>query len=307
MLSNHLLLSNCAARLLRCPSACKRVSTSVRGSDPVAYIKIGKARLFQEGNPIIFDGVLQNISADPKPMAGDEIIVADQHGNVIGKGAFNPDSLYRVRVLALKSETCFAFPLIDIIKFRIESAYKLRKDCLMIHSTSTSAYRLINSEGDRISGLIVDIFGTVAVVQSAALWIEKRKNLVIDALKFVLGDTIKIIWKKSTNFLKLDGYTFPEEEEDTDTSVQNYQDIDIIENEIKYRVKPGSGQKTGFYCDQRSNRLILRSLCQGDQSHYTIPFLHSEHSTVFREKSIRLILLYWWIFIECYGGGLCEV
>lgn len=244
------------------------LATSSCADLPVAHVLPGKARLFQEGNPILFGGVVKTLSENPSPMAGHEILVADHHGNAIGKGVYNPYSLYRVRMLALQTEAGFAIPLTDLIKDRIESAYMMRKNGIMIPNADTTAYRLINSEGDRLSGLIVDVFGEIVVAQSAALWIEMNKQNIIDALKHVLGNHCHVVWRQSTNFLKLDGYVaeaVPSATDDSELVAQKFPDgTNVLEEGIKYHVRPGSGQKTGFYCDQRKNRLMLRPLCSGN-------------------------------------------
>ena len=245
------------------------VSSSCTTGLPVAHVLPGKARLFQEGNPILFGGVIKKLSDNPPPVAGHEILVADHRGNVIGKGVYNPYSLYRVRMLALQSEAGFLLPLDALIKERIGSAYKMRRYGIMVPSVDTNAYRLVNSEGDRLSGLIVDVFGDIVVAQSAALWIEMNKQSIINALKQLLGNHCHVIWKQSTNFLKLDGFTsneVPSAVDDADIVAEKYPEgVTVIEEGIKYHVRPGNGQKTGFYCDQRKNRLLLRPLCKGTQ------------------------------------------
>lgn len=251
------------------------LSTHVNGggvlsSLPTAHIKPGKARLFQEGNPIVYNGVISHLSEGSIPSAGDEILVSDHLGNVIGKGVYNPHSLYRVRMLALKSEACFALPLQEILRLRIQSAYRLRQDCLSLLGAGTNAYRLINSEGDRLSGLVVDVFGDVAVAQSAAFWIEKKRNMIVESLQSVLGPSIRVVWKRSSNFLKLDGFEAASEADSEMPTADYLIDVNIEENGINYTVKPGFGQKTGFYCDQRSNRMLMRTICSGNLIHVYI-------------------------------------
>jgi 23S rRNA G2069 N7-methylase RlmK/C1962 C5-methylase RlmI len=239
-------------------------------SYPTVSVKRGKARLFQDGNPIVFSSAIEKTSSDPAPVAGEEVLVTDHKGTLIGKGAYNPYSLYRVRMLALQTEKdIFHLPFREIVQLRIASAVALRRGCLMLPDAgTTTAYRLINSEGDRISGLVVDVYGCVVVAQCAALWVENCKDTIIKSLKTELGDGICVVWKKSVKFLQLDGLEpsaldlSMDGQEASDVSMEGES---IVESGLNYKVFPGRGQKTGFYCDQRMNRLMIRNLCRGNR------------------------------------------
>lgn len=106
--------------------------------------------------------------------------VADGAGTVIGWGAYNPDSMFRVRLLWHASEgrlptsvgsgkTTDADHLAAVLELRLRAAVGLRQR-LGLPGIGTTAYRLVNSEGDRLSGLVVDVFGATAVVSSGAIW-----------------------------------------------------------------------------------------------------------------------------------------
>lgn len=218
----------------------------------------------------MFTGATEKlIGGEISPNAGDEVLVADHHGNLIGKGTYNPHSLYRVRMIALATEDIFLLPLEEILQHRLQNAVDLRKKCLGMPSESTNAYRLVNSEGDRISGLVVDVYGKTAVAQSAALWVEKSKDIIIQAIKVKLGDDITVIWKQSTKFLELDGFKCSSNSSaDIAINITGSDPtgggIPIKESDLNYMVHPGRGQKTGFYCDQRRNRLMIRNLCKSE-------------------------------------------
>ena len=134
--------------------------------------------------------------------------------------------------------------------------------------------KYVSGEGDRLGGLIVDIFNNIVVIQSSALWVEHYRSNVETALKNTLGTTFTYLWKQSEVRLKQDGYEILKPTNTTATtttassnSVTASNTISaetvIVENNIKYKVNPDDGQKTGFYCDQRSNRLLIQSLSQG--------------------------------------------
>ena len=147
---------------------------------------------------------------------------------------------------------------------------------------------MINGEGDRLGGLIVDVIGNYIVIQSSALWVETYKRIIHDCIEkhipLIVGEGKKgkIIWRRVESRLIADGYGSSsstndddEEEDDDSDGVDEIDDDDnnddvgiaeaesiiVKENNIKYMVFPTLGQKTGFYCDQRDNRNMLKGLC----------------------------------------------
>ena len=117
----------------------------------VVVVAQGKARLFTGGNPLIYSGAVEKVLG--QPAAGEEVTVVDARGNTIGRGYFNPHSQYRVRLMVSKDEQkLMDLSLEDVIASRISSAKGLRRAC-DLPNTHTNAYRLINGEGDRLSGM----------------------------------------------------------------------------------------------------------------------------------------------------------
>jgi 23S rRNA G2069 N7-methylase RlmK/C1962 C5-methylase RlmI len=119
---------------------------------------------------------------------------------------------------------------------------------------------------------MVDVLGNVVVIQSSAVWIENYKADIQTALRRELResglqiDSYVFLWRQSDQRLKQDGYDFPINESDqpeTEMIDSNSINQEIIENSVKFLFDPNDGQKTGFYCDQRDNRLLLRSLSLG--------------------------------------------
>ncbi len=178
-------------------------------------------------------------------------------------------------------------------------AIALRK-ALQLPSQHTNVYRLVNGEGDRLGGLMVDVIGPVVVVQSSAYWVEKNSAVILQVLEELLlsspsliddadddGEKKTIIWRRSESRLKQDGFTSgnsgsmgkapteddaevveeDESEEDNSSSGGSSGDDDddvvVRENGLSYLCGPESDQKTGFYCDQRETRFLIRSLSTG--------------------------------------------
>lgn len=228
----------------------------------------GKSRLFKDGNPIIYGGAINSIMGNT-PKVGEDVLVQDHQGNAIGRGFFNPHSQYRVRMIVQQREKdLFSLPIEEIIKARIDNAVALRHQ-LGFPSDTNNVYRLVNGEGDRLGGLIIDVFDTVAVVQSSALWTEIQASAICTALRSALGNSISLLWRRAQSRLDQDGWKEASSDMNTVSAapinVENKftGSIIVLENGVKYEVSPDDGQKTGFYCDQRDARATVRGLSKG--------------------------------------------
>lgn len=214
-------------------------------------------------------------------------------GKLIGFGFFNPISMYRVFIFCHQSNYPDLFQTIknilkvskkseretteEVIELVLKTKFRdaMRARMLMnLPSESNDSYRLVNGEGDGLSGLAVDILGgKVAVVMTSASWAEVYKNVVLRALEEVLKDhpvnrtegrSLDIVCRNTPLRLKQDGYVFPEEDQDIVQLQPPETPVIINENGIKYFTYPYdlSSQKTGFYCDQRDNRFNLAQKCE---------------------------------------------
>ena len=266
---SHLRIVGRSAFLASISSACHTPSMFLSmckeptQEKPYCVLRRGKSRLFKDGNPIIYGGAIENVFKEPQ--AGEEIEVFDHNFNIVGRGFFNPHSQYRVRLTVLKNEgRLFDMPLRSLFAARIERAKNLRSQ-VSLPSEKNTVYRLINGEGDRLGGLIIDVFGSVVVVQSSAIWAEVHSAVIVEALYENFGSAnVRVIWRRASSRLIQDGFAkiddeFPAQPESNTTIGP----IIVVENGINYIVHPEGGQKTGFYCDQRDNRAIMKSICHG--------------------------------------------
>lgn len=266
---------------------------------PRVILQAGKARIFQEGNPIVYSGAIQSTLSGKRgqPKSGDEVLVCDQHGNLFARGLYNEVSQYKVRIIEWLSSSNaqeFEQPLEDLLVNKLRAAKALRES-LGLPSASlstnpapliTNAYRLVNSEGDGLSGLIVDVFQDIILVHSSAYWVEQSREIVCNALRRVFqqnDNEIKIHWKIAASRLKQDGFPLVQSDamvtdnvhdvdgdidessnvktrESSDESLSMSPTLIITENGVKYGINPEVDQKTGFYCDQRENRQLIRDL-----------------------------------------------
>lgn len=213
-------------------------------------IKKEKKSLIQKRHPWIYSGAIKHIPKELKQ--GDVCALACEQGNILAYGAVNPKASIVFRVLSFEAN----FDPSHLIEKRIIKAVKERRD--LISKDTTNAYRLINAEADGLPGLIVDIYSDVAAIQISTAFIDKNKQELIDAI--VKHAKIKAIYEKSTaksrsleGLESFAGWLYGNEQKD----------ISIYENGLTYQVDVISGQKTGFFLDQRQMRFLVRTLSMG--------------------------------------------
>lgn len=219
----------------------------------VVHIKKGEARSLKAGGMWIYDNEIERIEGEFEN--GDMVRVLDFDGYVLGTGFINTRSKLTVRMMSRRKDT-----VIDdaFIEMRVRNAWEYRKA-----TVDTSSCRVIFGEADFLPGIVVDKFSDVLVVESLALGIDRLKPVILDCLKKTLledGISIRGIYERSDAKVRLQegmerykGFIG----EPFDTRVE------IEENGVRYYVDVKDGQKTGFFLDQKYNRLAIQKLCKG--------------------------------------------
>nr|BAJ94331.1 predicted protein [Hordeum vulgare subsp. vulgare] len=255
--------SSVAASAVASSSALEELAADRKGLARVV-LKKGKTQIFRGGSPMVYSGAVDRIIGRPPPKTGDVVLVADGSEKPIGWGVYNSVSMFCVRLMQLEEEAkrdpASALNMERLLEERLCSAVDLRRS-LGFPSTNTNAYRLVNSEGDRLSGLIVDIFADVAVIASSAAWVEKYRQQ-IQSLVSKVSDVNHIKWRSSSDILKEEGLDMSEQTEPAPSSYSGT--VKVMENGIVYLVSM-EGQKTGFYADQRENRHFISTLSKGQR------------------------------------------
>lgn len=218
----------------------------------VVRIKKGEGRLLKSGGMWIFDNEIDRIEGEF--INGDIVCVEDFDGYFLGRGFINTRSKITIRMMSRKKDTQIDDAFLEM---RVRDAWEYRKA-----TVDTSSCRVIFGEADFFPGLVVDKFADVLVIESLALGIDRLKVKILDLLKKVLKeDGIKIrgIYERSDAKVRLQeglertkGFL----SEPFDTKVE------IVENGVKYLVDVEDGQKTGFFLDQKYNRLAIQKLCK---------------------------------------------
>lgn len=227
-------------------------SNGLYAASAAVRIKKGQGRALKAGGAWIYDNEIQEISGDYEN--GGLVLVEDFDGYPMGTGFINTKSKLAVRMLSRKKDT-----VIDdaFISMRVRNAWKYRKE-----TVATSSCRIIFGEADFLPGIVIDKFSDVLVVESLALGIDRLKPVIVDKLKEVLaqdGIAIRGVYERSDAKVRLlegmERYKgFMGEPFDTK--------VEIVENGVRYVVDVEDGQKTGFFLDQKYNRLAIQNLCR---------------------------------------------
>jgi 23S rRNA (cytosine1962-C5)-methyltransferase len=202
----------------------------------------------RSNHPWIFQKMVEK--PDPKPRPGTIVDIVDREGHFAGRGFYNGHSRISLRVLTMNPDEP-----VDEAFFarRIGAAIALRREQLKLDAV-TDAYRLVHSEGDGLSGLVVDRFANTVVVEYFSAGMFKQRDLI----KRVLLE----------HFPGADLYAFAEDhvqkQESFDCAIPTSPPPTVIhEHGVQFHAAPGTKHKTGFFADQRDNRKYLASFCDG--------------------------------------------
>lgn len=240
------------------------------------FIKNGKSRPLWYRNPWVFPGSIQEIKGDPAP--GDAVEVRDgKNGAFIGRGFYNPHSFYRVRMLSYDEKQ-----LIDRHLFRklIRNAFLTRQG--LYRTGFHTAFRLINGEGDLLPGFSADFYHQGLILKINALgyyaFLPEITKILLEETRALTGIEPSFILNKISE----------EEREKEGIEEPSYliygqppETLTIFQDGLQFCFQPLDMQKTGFYLDQRQNRLFLKQWLSGrknlkilDGFCYTAAFSH---------------------------------
>jgi 23S rRNA (cytosine1962-C5)-methyltransferase len=219
----------------------------------IVTLKKGEGRTIKAGGLWVFDNEIDTITGTFKN--GDIVAVHDFDGYPMGRGYINQNSKIRVRMMTRSKDQEIDE---NFLRMRVKNAWNYRKNTVDI-----SSCRVIFGEADFLPGIVVDKYEDVLVVEALTLGIERFKIQIVNLLKEVLSEDGIIIRgvyersdakeRKKEGLLPVKGFIG----EEFDTNVE------ITENGVHYLVDVVNGQKTGFFLDQKYNRLAIQKICRG--------------------------------------------
>ncbi len=218
--------------------------TAVPAVLPQVRLKIAR----RSSHPWIFQKMVEKPATKLSP--GSVVDVLDRDGQWVGRGFWNGHSRIALRVLtADPAESIDA----DFFARRLGRAIGLRRDWLGLDAVS-DAYRLVHSEGDDLSGLVVDRFGSTLVLEFFAAGMFRFREAIQEALATHYPES-RFYWFAEEHVQKQESFNCRPPEAPPPAV--------ITEHGVRFRVAPGSKHKTGFFLDQRDNRKMLAGFCGG--------------------------------------------
>ena len=213
-----------------------------------AVLKPGKEVSLLRKHPWVFSGAIQELE---DAFIGDWVQVFDSRDRLLGTGQVGDGSI-AIRMIAFDAIE----PNVEFWKSKLQNCLQLRQHLGFGPATPTNAYRLVHGEGDNLPGLIIDIYNDCAVIQAHSLGMYNSLNDIAEALEQLESLQLKTIYNKSFSAMHgsvdEDGFLLG----DTPETIAQ-------ENGLQFKVNWVTGQKTGFFLDQRDNRNLLRQFSKG--------------------------------------------
>lgn len=223
---------------------------------PQITLSSGKDQSLRRFHPWVFSGAIKKVKDKVKLKDGDIVEVLDNKDEFLGIGHYQ-DSSIAVRIFSFEKIT----PDAAFWTAKIQAAYDFRSKLGLINEPETNCYRLIFAEGDGLPGLIIDHYNGTCVMQCHSIGMHLVKNEIVEALKVVLGEKLIAVYDKSAETLPKkfaegvkNDYLFGKGKDE-----QHH----ILENGLSFWADWKSGQKTGFFIDQRENRQMLARYSAG--------------------------------------------
>jgi len=219
---------------------------------PKVILKKGKDEAVKRFHPWIFSGAIDEIREPYQE--GDIVEVFSAGGEYLATGYLLSGSIAIKLITFSRQEIGKAF-----WRSKIEHSFRLRSDLGLTRSDLTNAYRLVHNEGDGMPGLIIDVYGDMAVLQAHSVGMYQLRELFSEVLLEVFGDNLRTVYDKSSESLrKMTGFRVED-----GFLAGNGNEVEVSENGHTFIIDPVTGQKTGFFLDQRENRQLITRYAQG--------------------------------------------
>jgi 23S rRNA (cytosine1962-C5)-methyltransferase len=221
---------------------------------PRLTLRKNKADAVRRRHPWIFSGAIQPASLQESLQEGSVVEVYSAQGEFLAIGHYGTGSL-AVKVFS------FA-PVADLAQLwqeKLQTAYQLRQQVGLVDRPLTNCYRLVNAEGDGFPGLIIDWYNGVAVIQAHSVGMYEQRFVLVEALQELYGTKLQAVYDKSASLL------FKKSAEADEYLLGEPCVGEVLEHGHRFLVDWQTGQKTGFFLDQREHRALLGRYVQGQK------------------------------------------
>lgn len=221
-------------------------------SNLTIYLKNKKDTFVRRFHPWIFSGAIHK--KEGKAVDGALAKVYSKQGEFLAQGHYHEGSI-AIKIFSFEEEVLN----VDFWTRKLQKAFDLRAKVGLTEGKQ-AAYRLVHGEGDGLPGLIIDVYDKTVVLQAHTIGMYQLRDTLVEALRKVLGDRIIAIYNKSKNTLPKN---YAQQVEDGYLWGEPLEQAVITENGCQFEVNWQTGQKTGFFLDQRDNRQLLQQFCAG--------------------------------------------
>jgi 23S rRNA (cytosine1962-C5)-methyltransferase len=226
------------------------------GSAATVVLRKGRARPLWFGHPWVYANAVERVEGTAEP--GCIATLVDHDGRFIGQGIYNARSQIPLRLLTRTNEPIDA----GFFVRRMRSAQSVRA-AVGLPSSETNAYRLVNSEGDGLPGLVVDVFGDAVVMQISTLGMWQCREALLAAIEEVVSPG-SVYDVASTSFAEVEGFVA----ESRVMRGQGAGRVACMEDGIRLEVEPLQGQKTGLFLDQRPSRVRVGQIVRAQPERF---------------------------------------
>lgn len=222
------------------------------GSITTLFLRRGKSESLKRFHPWVFSGAI--VGANGKLNEGDVVRIVSNENELMGYGHYQIGSI-AVRMLTFREEKIdHAFWVT-----RLSEALRLRKALQLTGRADNNIYRLVHGEGDRLPGLVIDVYGKTAVMQAHSVGMHMSREQIADALIEASEGLIENVYYKSETTLP-----FKADLHQENGFLRGHDEGNVaVENGLKFHIDWLRGQKTGFFVDQRENRSLLEHYAKG--------------------------------------------
>jgi 23S rRNA (cytosine1962-C5)-methyltransferase len=209
-------------------------------------LKPGKEQSVMRLHPWIFSGAIKKITGEP--VEGDIVEVFSSDQEYLATGHYQIGSI-AIRLFSFRQIT----PDRDFWSKKLHNAFEVRRSLMLTSNPQTNVFRLLNGEGDGMPGLIIDYYNGIAVLQMHSIGMYKLRNELTSILQDLFGQQLIAVYDKSESTLPFKANLGAKNEFLYGTTPE----VEVLENGYRFKIDVSTGQKTGFFIDQRENRQLL--------------------------------------------------